>query len=431
MLGMGALVSCEDDTGTAIGTPYNPSQPVKLTSFEPDSGGMATKLFIDGANFGNDPTAVKVYFNKTRANVVGSDGEHLYVITPRQPGDTCVISVVVGKDSTTFEKTFRYKTMITVSTIAGVTGDYTYKVNCTLAEARFDKPSTLCLDSEGNIFISHWRTPYSFVVVNIDRNIVQELHNGTPLGAPTADADNLIIVPDDSGDRYYTFDPQAEWTPKQRTILHPTADEVAAGKLDWAASTKHGFAACMKDGLTYCRNYAGYIIKFDPKTRKGERVFDLFDPNTDSFLFFDPFVPTLLYISLPSLHCIKTIDVETGEKLTFAGKQGQSGYADGDRLDALFNRPVQICMDDAGVMLVADQNNHCIRRITTDGKVSTAIGKGGVKGSQDGNAEDALFNGPKGVAIDKDNNIYVVEFGEGTNSDLAGHNNRLRVLAIQ
>ncbi|MDR0833895.1 MAG: IPT/TIG domain-containing protein, partial [Candidatus Symbiothrix sp.] len=79
--------SCNDSENSGHGTPYDPNKPVVIETFSPDSGGMATKLFITGHNFGNDPAAIKVYYNDKLAPVVGADGEHIYAITPRQPGE--------------------------------------------------------------------------------------------------------------------------------------------------------------------------------------------------------------------------------------------------------------------------------------------------------------------------------------------------------
>jgi hypothetical protein len=73
-------------------------------------------------------------------------------------------------------------------------------------------------------------------------------------------------------------------------------------------------------------------------------------------------------------------------------------------------------------IILTDPDNHCIRKINMkEGIVTTLIGKGGQVGYQDGNAEDALFNRPFGICIDKDYNIYI--------SDT--YNNCIRKLAIQ
>ena len=49
-----SIFSCSDDKTNANGSgqPYDPNTPVKLETFYPDSGGMATKVIIKGTNFG-------------------------------------------------------------------------------------------------------------------------------------------------------------------------------------------------------------------------------------------------------------------------------------------------------------------------------------------------------------------------------------------
>ena len=51
------IFSCSDDKTKTNGSgqPYDPNTPVKLETFYPDSGGMATKMIIKGTNFGTDP----------------------------------------------------------------------------------------------------------------------------------------------------------------------------------------------------------------------------------------------------------------------------------------------------------------------------------------------------------------------------------------
>lgn len=130
--------SCESNKADNFGREkYDPSKPVEITGFEPDSGGMATKVFITGNNFGSDISKIKVYFNDAPAPVVGSDGKHIYTITPRQPGRENIISVVVNDDSTTFtKKKYLYRTMYVVKTICGRKGTTKFKGG-RLSEASF------------------------------------------------------------------------------------------------------------------------------------------------------------------------------------------------------------------------------------------------------------------------------------------------------
>lgn len=104
-------------------------------------------------------------------------------------------------------------------------------------------------------------------------------------------------------------------------------------------------------------------------------------------------------------HAIRKIDTN-GLMSTVAGT-GTAGFADGPGAQAQFNLPVDVAVDDAGVLYVADNNNHKIRKITPDGVVSTVAG--GEAGFKDGDLATALFKNPSGVAVDADGNIFVAD----------------------
>jgi hypothetical protein len=88
------------------------------------------------------------------------------------------------------------------------------------------------------------------------------------------------------------------------------------------------------------------------------------------------------------------------------------GYADGAALRARFNRPNGIAVMRDGSLLIADSGNACIRRLK-DGVVSTFSGKAGEHTAVDGPSETARFADPRAIAIDKDGQIYVADFGIG------------------
>lgn len=418
--------SCEGNKANDFGREkYDPSKPVEITGFEPDSGGMSTKVFITGSNFGSDVSKIKVYFNNVPAPVVGSDGRHIYTITPRQPGRENIISVVVNGDSTAFtQKKYLYRTMYVIQTIAGRKGTTQFKAG-RLSEAEFHQPSTITVDAENNIFISHWRVPFCFVRINEKENIVEAVLPGGSsavyaLGAPTVDADGVVSAISDGGRIYFTFDPAEGWTPRQRSIL-----PAGATGTPFTFSTAHSLAAHPVTGELYTRYYAsGHLVKVNPNTREGTLVAQTLT-SSDSYLVFDPTNPNIIYISYSSLHCIGKYDLEKKEHTIFAGRNGEAGWQDGPLSEARFNVPNQLIVAPNGNLYLADRYNHCIRMITLDDKgggiVSTVIGKGGIAGYQDGNPEDALFNQPRGVAVTPDGNIYITDLG----------NNVVRKLTIE
>jgi sugar lactone lactonase YvrE len=104
-------------------------------------------------------------------------------------------------------------------------------------------------------------------------------------------------------------------------------------------------------------------------------------------------------------HCIRKIS-PFGDVTTFAGT-GVTGHVDGPRASAEFATPCGIAADSAGNVYVAD--NHCIRHISPDGEVRTIAGQPGTPGFADGQGTAAMFNTPYDLAIDGEGNLIVAD----------------------
>jgi IPT/TIG domain./NHL repeat. len=400
----------EDKVKDDVFGSYDPTKPITLDEFYPDSGGIATKVIIKGTNFGTDPEAVRVWFNKKRASVVKAIGNMLYVITPKQPGDTNIISVAIGdrkEDSVSFKNFFRYSTTTTVTTIAGKAGGGRSVVDGTLAEAQFDHPRYICIDAEKNIFVSEFHA-HRLRQLNEERNIVATIHNGNGLwnpNAPSTDVEGKVVfVPTDGGNTMFEFDPEQQWAGKKIT---PRQDPESENfRLDY----KHSLASNTEDGMMYTRAYNGQLIKFNPRTKAAFLVAQNLMNDSDSYLCFHPDNMDKLYIAYAKKHCVYIFDVKTKEHTLLAGMVNQRGWADGEATEAQFYEPRQICFGDDKCLYIADSGNHCIRKISPDGIVSTVVGLPGVRGYRDGTPEDALFNWPSGVAVDDEGIIYVADY---------------------
>jgi sugar lactone lactonase YvrE len=113
---------------------------------------------------------------------------------------------------------------------------------------------------------------------------------------------------------------------------------------------------------------------------------------------------------------------------TLAGN-GTSGYVDGSAATAQFRNVFGVAVDGSGNTFVADTGNHSIRKITSDGTVSTLAGNG-TSGFADGSASNARFSSPQSVAVDRNGNVFVADSNnsrirkiapDGTVSTLAGN----------
>lgn len=100
----------------------------------------------------------------------------------------------------------------------------------------------------------------------------------------------------------------------------------------------------------------------------------------------------------------------SGTVTTLAGSVTEKGNADGAGANARFNFPWGVAADADGNLYVADSENYLIRKITPNGVVTTVAGTRGMRGVADGTVASATFIGPKGIALDRDGNLYIADW---------------------
>ena len=93
----------------------------------------------------------------------------------------------------------------------------------------------------------------------------------------------------------------------------------------------------------------------------------------------------------------------------FAGSRQNEGYADGVGTGAKFRQPNQGCFDKDKNFYLCDVDNHCIRKITPDGLVTTFAGRPGEWGYSDGDLRNqAQFRFPVGIVYDEEKGIFYI-----------------------
>jgi uncharacterized protein (TIGR03437 family) len=98
---------------------------------------------------------------------------------------------------------------------------------------------------------------------------------------------------------------------------------------------------------------------------------------------------------------------------TIAGT-GTAGYSGdlGPALSAAFSHPIRVALDNAGNIYVTDLGNHSIREIFTNGTINTFAGNGSPGYAGDGGkAAGAELSSPHDIAIDGSNNVYIADTG--------------------
>jgi hypothetical protein len=98
------------------------------------------------------------------------------------------------------------------------------------------------------------------------------------------------------------------------------------------------------------------------------------------------------------------------------GNQGYSGDG-GPATNAALSSPDSLAKDAAGNLFITDYNNHRIRRVGTNGIITTVAGKGTSPYSGDGGAAtNAGVPYPVDVAVDATGNLYVSGYNPGYNN---------------
>jgi hypothetical protein len=141
-----------------------------------------------------------------------------------------------------------------------------------------------------------------------------------------------------------------------------------------------------------------------------------------------------VYVADAGNGVITKIDT-SGNILNIAGQSGGAGFVNGNGSTARFYSLQGICWDLVGNMIVTDMGNHAIRKITTTGNVTTIAGNGPESaGFVDGSVQNSKFDGPHDVKVHQDGTIYVLDHSNGcirkisSNGTVSTLGNRLNLI---
>lgn len=457
---MFGFISCNNEGETLVTpVPADGDKATTITSFTPDSGGIATPMIIVGDNFGTDTAKIKVYFKSGNdsipASIIHSNGSRIYLVVPKLTYlDNLEVIVKITADNQNvrvnkFTTRFKYKTQTTVTTVTGTMfPDVSVALSKggTLSTASFSCPMFLCVDAEKNVIIverlfdkvppemdvrplrprneSGANMNGDFLMLNEANNSVVFMKNaGLVINAPTVSPDgSAIYVPTDAGADYFQMLRSENYAPRQKRIKI-TSENSSITNSNW----KFSFVTNPLNGMIYTVMYNKQLVMIDPSTNLITVLCQDIGTNTgsDSYLAFNPKESNMLYVSVTNRHSIYKIDLNVDplfiQAVPYAGAACQNltgadarGWADGLLADARFNYPRQITFDEQGVMYIADCVNHCIRTIDTkinmgEATVKTLVGFPGDKGNVDGGPDIAKFNYPMGIAKAFDGTIYIAD----------------------
>lgn len=410
------IVGCNEDKKS---TAFDPNQPVKFTEFMPDSGGIRTKFIVKGSNFGEDKSQVKVYFkdevgNEREALVLGVKPDVIYAQVPKQAGGESHVRVEVsGKEAelSNAEKTFKYIVTSSVSTVVGKAKEGGNK-DGTLGETTFNTPRYVAVDNDDNVFIfdSDGRTRLS----SIEQNKTITLLDGMVIDQPLfidKEKKQLFGPCDNANFGCFLFDANVSWVADKMGQLLANGGWMHSVVLDPVDST-----------FVIYRQNTGQLWTqpFDKNKRtlnpnKAKRIGTLYNVGSNGLCAYNP-VDKYVYCVLHSKSAVyrfkltrdadgwPALDGDIEEYIPGAG----AGFRDGDVQEAQFNEPRGIAIDKEGNLYIADVNNHRIRKVDTKLNIVTTIAGSG-KGYKDGDPLEAQFNQPWGVYLDKNEFLYIAD----------------------
>jgi hypothetical protein len=127
-----------------------------------------------------------------------------------------------------------------------------------------------------------------------------------------------------------------------------------------------------------------------------------------------------LYLADTANNRVRKVDTN-GIINTVAGNGDPGSSGDGGlATEASLLMPIDIAIDEEGNLFIADTFNSCIRKVDTNGNITTFAGQCGNRGYEGdgGHPTEARLDRPYGIAFDSEGDFYVADT----------HNHRIRVV---
>lgn len=345
----------------------------------------------------------------------------MYIPTAADPdGDS--ITITINSNLPTW---MSQSTLVTTLSGQGPTGSF---ADGTLEEARFDGPNNLVITRNGTMFVAD---QYNNRIRKIDVNGIVSTFAGSTSGFADGDGSSAkfyypkglaldseenLLVADAGNDRIRKITPEG--------IVTTIAGTDSAGYLDGEAlKAKFDYP----DGILVANDGSIYVAEnhhIRQITTSGNVVTiagstgGYLDGNGTSAQFFGCSGMALdkdgfLFVADAFNNRIRKINSQ-GEVTTVAGSGATGwltgGFADGTLNTAEFNSPQYIAFNRDGTLLATDEDNHRIRNIDILGDSVYTIAGNGAESFVDSTSLNASFDIPRGIAVGKDGTIYICDW---------------------
>jgi DNA-binding beta-propeller fold protein YncE len=235
-----------------------------------------------------------------------------------------------------------------------------------------------------------------------------------PFGTAFDSAGNMYLIEMASGNRLLKVDTKGQITHIAGT--GKSGDSGDGGPaLEAQFNGPHNLAVLPDGNILIADTWNGRVRKVDVKSGKVTTIegFNAAGPKAKSsgpYCINLDFSGTKLYIA--DLRRVHMVDLKTGKGKVIAGN-GQKGVpADGMKAtEAPLVDPRAVAADRLGNVYVLERNGHALRVVDKEGKIRTVVNASGMKGNtgDGGLALEATMSGPKFICVDKDNSVIIAD----------------------
>lgn len=403
-----AFTSCKKDSDLK----HADGQPVSLTDFIPAAGGATTEVLITGDNFSSDTTNLKVTINGKPCKIVGANTKQIMVVVPKKCGSGNLV-VSIGKDSVVSSTPFTYIFTRTVSTLAG-NGTAGYAAGKG-ADAQFSfngagwyRATGIATDDNGNVYVVD---PGNACIRKIDGDGNATVLAGSPGHGggddgqgPAARFSIPYGLAIDATGNVYVADPGLHVIRK----VTPDGTTTSPGA---TLADPWNITVDKKSGrVCYSNPGDGRIIELKSDGSSEPIITGINNPGG---MAFDK--DGNLYVSSYGDQTILRFKAGTWERSVVAGTTGAAGFVNGIGAAARFANPWGLTVGGNGMIYVAGNGSYganadeSIRAIYPNTFEVITYAGGGTPGYAEGIGGLAAFNAPGGVAVDKNDVVYVLD----------------------
>lgn len=410
-----------------------------IHSVSPLFGKSGSEVQLTGTNFSQNPAGNTVTFNGVSAEVMDSSPSAMTVIVPERARSGRVEVAVNG--SSTTGPAFTYLPSIEISTYAG-TGEVGF-TDGRAENARFFDPAGLELSDDGTLYIADYGN-HSIRAITPGGEVTTMAGNGIPglrdeIGRDARFNNPIDLEVDNEGTVYVSDfrNHRIRRISSSGNVTTLSGDDAGYrdGEPEIALFYYPAGMVLDNENTLYVSDSGNNSIRafyLDDRveTVAGDGTYGFVNGYGSEARFRFPFGLDLgkdenLIVSDHSNHRIRHVSSE--QFVSNLAGNGNCGFADGPGEESRLHSPYDVAVDDYGVIYVADYQNHSIRMVTLSGHIITLAGMKndhmqcasdegeGEAGYVDGDATEARFNHPIGLAVD----------GEGTVLYVADHHNQV------